>query len=117
MRRARSAGQTPDILARIRRGERVDHYETVRRRKDGGIIHVSLTVSPVCNQAGVVTGASRIACDITDRKLIQQKLIESEQFARSVLESSHDCIQVLSMEGELLSMKSRGQEVPGIDNF
>jgi PAS domain S-box-containing protein len=60
--------EEPGILARIRRGERVDHYETIRRRKDGQLIHISLTVSPVRDEAGNVIGASKIARDITERK-------------------------------------------------
>lgn len=61
------------ILDRIRRGERVDHYETVRRRKDGTLIDISLTVSPVKNAAGRIIGASKIARDITERKQAEQK--------------------------------------------
>ena len=56
------------ILERIRRGERIEHYETVRRRKDGSSIVVSLTVSPVKNAEGRIVGASKIARDVTERK-------------------------------------------------
>jgi PAS domain S-box-containing protein len=56
------------ILARLQRGERIDHYETIRRRKDGRLIHVSLTVSPIKNSKGKIIGASKIARDITERK-------------------------------------------------
>jgi two-component system, chemotaxis family, CheB/CheR fusion protein len=56
------------ILGRVRRGERVDHYETVRRRKDGRLIDVSLTVSPIKDGTGKIVGASKIAQDITERK-------------------------------------------------
>lgn len=56
------------ILARIRRGEGVDHFETVRRRKDGSAVDISLTVSPIRDARGVVVGASKIARDISDRK-------------------------------------------------
>ncbi len=56
------------ILGRIRRGERIEHYETVRRRKDGSLISVSLTVSPVKNSQNQIVGASKIARDITDKK-------------------------------------------------
>ena len=62
------------ILARIRRGERIDHFETIRRRKDGGIINVSLTVSPIKNAEGGIVGASKIARDITQRKLVEAQL-------------------------------------------
>jgi PAS domain S-box-containing protein len=57
-----------EIISRIRRGERVDHYETVRLRKDGTEVDVSLTVSPVRGAGGAVAGASKIARDITERK-------------------------------------------------
>jgi PAS domain S-box-containing protein len=56
------------ITDRIRRGEGIEHYETVRRRKDGTLIEVSLTVSPIRDLEGKVVGASRISRDITDRK-------------------------------------------------
>ena len=61
--------EEPEILQRIRRGERIDHYETVRQRKDGSLIDISLTVSPLKNSAGKVMGASKIARDITEHKL------------------------------------------------
>lgn len=59
------------IISRIRRGERTEHFETLRRRKDGSLIPVSLSVSPVRNAEGVVIGASKIARDITQRKRIE----------------------------------------------
>jgi PAS domain S-box-containing protein len=68
------------ILERIRRGERVNHYETMRQRKDGSLIDISLTVSPVKDAHGKVIGASKIARDITDRKRAEetQKLLLRE---------------------------------------
>ncbi len=76
--------EMPAILNRIRRGERVDHYETKRRRKDGRIIDISLTVSPIRNPDGGIIGASKVARDITDRKLAEQALVEqAERLARS----------------------------------
>jgi PAS domain S-box-containing protein len=60
--------EEPGIIQRIRLGERVDHYETIRRRKDGSLVDISLTVSPVRNAAGVIIGASKIARDISVRK-------------------------------------------------
>lgn len=56
------------ILAKIRAGERVEHFETVRRRKDGTLVDLSLTISPIRNASGTIIGASKIARDITDRK-------------------------------------------------
>jgi len=61
------------IIERIRRGEGTDHYETVRRRKDGGLIDVSLSVSPVMDGSGKVVGASKIVRDITERKQAQAR--------------------------------------------
>ncbi|HWH72673.1 MAG TPA: EAL domain-containing protein, partial [Methylibium sp.] len=60
--------EEPQILARIARGERVDHFETVRRRKDGQLIDVSVTISPIRDASGRVVGASKIARDITSAK-------------------------------------------------
>jgi PAS domain S-box-containing protein len=65
--------EEPGILARIRRGERIDHYDTVRRHKDGTLIDISLTVSPIKNGDGKTIGASKIARDITDRKRAEQQ--------------------------------------------
>ncbi len=66
--------EEPGILGRIRKGERIDHYETVRRRKDGTLIDISLTVSPVRDEEGRIIGASKIARDITLRKRADKEL-------------------------------------------
>lgn len=60
--------EEPGILARIGRGERIEHYETIRRRKDGSLVEISLSVSPIRNRQGRVIGAAKIARDITDRR-------------------------------------------------
>jgi PAS domain S-box-containing protein len=65
------------ILGRLQRGERVDHFETKRQRKDGRIIDVSLTISPIRNSQGIIVGASKIARDITEQKEAQLKLTEA----------------------------------------
>jgi PAS domain S-box-containing protein len=65
--------EEPTILARIRSGERIDHYETIRRRKDGSLIEISLTVSPIKNAEGEIIGASKIARDITERRRAQEQ--------------------------------------------
>ena len=65
--------EEPDILARIRQGERVEHFETIRRRKDGKDIHISLTVSPLKDRQGNIIGASKIARDITERVIAQEQ--------------------------------------------
>lgn len=70
--------EEPEILARLRRGERVDHFETVRVRKDGTRLEISLTISPLKDSAGRIIGASKIARDITERKRAEEALRESE---------------------------------------
>ncbi|HTY58952.1 MAG TPA: PAS domain-containing sensor histidine kinase, partial [Bacteroidota bacterium] len=70
-------GREPfDLLTRIRRGERVEHYSTVRRRKDGTCIEVSATISPIRDIGGEITGASLIARDVTEEKLLRKQLDE-----------------------------------------
>lgn len=66
--------EEPQILARLQRGDRVDHFETVRRRKDGQMIHVSLTISPIRDKEGGIIGASKIARDITELKRTREQL-------------------------------------------
>jgi PAS domain S-box-containing protein len=65
--------EEPNILARIRAGERIDHYETIRRRKDGGLIHISLSVSPIRGANGEIIGAAKIARDITERRRAEEQ--------------------------------------------
>jgi PAS domain S-box-containing protein len=77
-----------DILQRIRRGDRVDHFHTVRRRKDGTLIDVSLTISPVRDRSGRVIGASKVARDITEQKQAERALRESEQRFRIITDAS-----------------------------
>jgi PAS domain S-box-containing protein len=78
-----------EILARIRRGERIDHLETVRRRKDGGLVNVVLTVSPVKNADGAIVGASKIARDISEQRRNQEHIRvlarEAEHRAKNLL--------------------------------
>jgi two-component system CheB/CheR fusion protein len=72
--------EMPANLERIRRGEKVDRYETIRRRKDGSLVDISLTVSPICDETGRIVGASKIARDITARKRAEerQRLLNAE---------------------------------------
>jgi PAS domain S-box-containing protein len=76
------------ILEKIRRGERVEHYETVRRRKDGSLITVAITVSPLFDSQGNVVGASKIARDVTERTTNAR----SAQHLAAIIESSEDAI-------------------------
>ncbi len=73
-----------EILQRLRRGEYTDHFETVRRRKDGTLIDISLTVSPVVNANGKIIGASKIARDITEQRRAEAALRDREIMRRLV---------------------------------
>jgi PAS domain S-box-containing protein len=73
--------EEPQILERLRRGERVDHFETIRITKDGRLIDVSVTISPLRDHHGTIIGASKIARDITLHKRFQQELAAAKQAA------------------------------------
>lgn len=73
--------EEPVILERVRRGEHIQHYESVRRRKNGTLLDVSLTISPIIDRAGRIVGASKIARNITERKQAEAALIKSEKLA------------------------------------
>lgn len=66
-------GEEPEILRRIRAGERVEHFDTIRRRKDGSLVEISLTISPIRNAAGQIVGASKVARDITERRQAEER--------------------------------------------
>ncbi|MEX2122703.1 MAG: PAS domain S-box protein [Woeseia sp.] len=71
--------EEPDILRRVRRGESIEHYETVRRHKDGTLLEISLSVSPIRDQHGRVIGASKIARDVSDRKKLEGALRDADR--------------------------------------
>ena len=90
-----------DILRRLRAGERVDHFETVRRRKNGELVEISVTISPVRDEHGVILGASKIARDITEQK---------RAAARQTLlfrEMSHRIKNLFSLTAGLVSLSAR----------
>jgi PAS domain S-box-containing protein len=70
-----------EILRKLRAGERIDHYETTRVRKNGESVQVSVTISPIRDESGRVIGASKIARDISDRKRMERLLVQSEKLA------------------------------------
>lgn len=90
--------EEPEILARLRRGERIEQYDTVRRRKDGSLIDISLTVSPIKATYGRIIGASKIARDVTERKRVQeqQKLLVNEMKHR--IKNSLATIQAIATQ-------------------
>lgn len=87
------------ILKKIKGGERVRHYETARQTKDGRLIDVSLSISPIYNASGAVIGASTIARDITEKKRDIERLREREARLRSIVEAAVDGIIVIDARG------------------
>lgn len=96
------------ILEQINRGERVDHFETVRVRKDGSTLDISLTISPVKDGSGRVVGASKVARDISPHKRIERALRESEERFRAIVETTPECVKLVSTDGTVLQMNSSG---------
>ncbi len=82
--------EASELLAKIRSGEPVHHYETMRRRKDGRTIHLSVTISPVRNAEGLIVGASSIGREITEQKRAEELLRESEERYRLAMEATSD---------------------------
>lgn len=105
--------EEPGILARLRRGERIHHYETVRRRKDGSLLDISLTVSPVCDGTGRIVGASKIARDITDRKEAERKLRESEQRLTELFAAIPAAIYTTDAQGKITYFNQAAVEFSG----
>jgi PAS domain S-box-containing protein len=87
-----------EVLAKIRRGEKVDHFETIRQRKDGSLVPISLTVSPIRDEEGTVVGASKIARDITERKLVEQSRAELLRVAQEASRLKDEFLATLSHE-------------------
>ena len=105
--------ETEEMLNRLKRGDRIDHYETIRRRKDGAIIDVSLTVSPLFDFTGRLIGASKVARDITAAKRAQIALQEREAHLRSVLDTVPDAMIVIDSKGIMRSFSATAKRLFG----
>ena len=96
------------ILGRIRRGEKVDHYETKRIRKDGTVIDISVTVSPLRDSEGRIIGASKVGRDVTREKLIEAERIEADRRKDEFLAMlAHELRNPLSAIGNAVSLSNR----------
>ncbi len=102
-----------EIIAKVSRGERIDHYETVRRRKDGSEIDVFVTVSPIRDPSGRIIGASKIARDITQLKRAESQLRSSESRLRSIIDTAPDTLVVIDERGRIASFNPAAERLFG----
>ncbi len=102
-----------EILGRIRQGGRVDHFETVRLTKDGRLIDISLTVSPVHDASGAIVGISKVARDITERKRAAAALAEQQEWFRVTLGSIGDGIIASDAEGRVTFINPVAETLTG----
>ena len=98
-----------DILAHIRRGERIEHFDTVRQRKNGSVFDISLTISPVYDSTGRVVGASKVAREITERKRAER----NTALLAAIVDSSDDAIVSKTLDGIITSWNKSAARVFG----
>jgi PAS domain S-box-containing protein len=112
--------EEPAILERIRSGERIDHYDTIRVRKDGALLDISLTISPVKNATGKIIGASKIARDITARKQAEGQIrnlaSEAEHRTRNILATVQAAVQLTQAENVTEFKKSVEGRIQALAN-
>lgn len=100
-------------LRRLRRGEHIHHYETVRRCKDGRLIDISLSASPIRDDKGRVVGAAKILRDITARKRMEAELRNSERLMRAILDTAADVIITIDQHGIIQSVNAAARRLFG----
>ena len=105
--------EEPGILARLRAGERIDHYQTVRRHKDGTLLDISLTVSPIRDKTGRIIAASKIARDITAQKRAEEALRDSERRLQELLAAIPAAIYTTDAEGKITYYNEAAVEFAG----
>ena len=101
------------ILKRLRSGERIEHFETVRAAKNGKRLNISLTVSPMKDSQGRVIGASKIARDVTDSKLTERELREKQDLLRAAFTQTHSFMAILSNDGTVVEANRAALEGTG----
>lgn len=104
------------ILRRLRAGERIEHYETTRVRKDGTFIAVSLSISPVKDKQGKIIGAAKIARDITERKQLEDELRRSKQQLEVIFENIADGIIVYNQDSQMIYANEAAAHLTGFSS-
>ena len=108
--------EEPKILGRLKQGARVNHFETLRKRKDGSLLDISLTISPVKDTLGNIIGASKIARDITERKRTEQALLASEARFRQLADAMPQIVWTAGPDGRIDYVNERWYEFTGLVN-
>jgi PAS domain S-box-containing protein len=103
------------IMERVKQGQRVSHYETIRQGKNGRIMHVSLSISPVRDETGQIVGASTIARDVTEHKRAEEKLHQASLYSRSLIEASVDPLVTISKDGKIMDVNRATELATGVD--
>jgi PAS domain S-box-containing protein len=104
-------------ISRLMAGERIEHFETLRRHKDGRLLDVSLTISAIRDAKGQLIGTSKIARDITRRKRMDEELRQSRERLEAIIETSPECIKIVTAEGTLVSMNKAGLAMLEVDRL
>ncbi|MGE0157789.1 MAG: PAS domain S-box protein [Gemmatimonadales bacterium] len=102
-----------EILGRIRQGQRIAHFETVRLKKNGDAIDISLSVSPIFDPAGKIIGVSKIARDITEQKRLARELAAQQEWFRVTLASIGDAVIASDVEGNVAFQNARAESLTG----
>jgi PAS domain S-box-containing protein len=103
------------IIGKLRRGQRIDHFETTRRRKDGQLINVSLSISPIKDKSGKIIGAAKIARDITAQKSAENKMAENEERLRLALDAGRIGVWEWDIPRDVISWSDRVYEIHGVN--
>ncbi len=107
--------EEPVIIGKIKRGEKIEHYETIRRRKNGELIQISLTVSPIKDKNGTIIGASKIARDITEKKRTENELRESQMMLALAMQSSRMGVWEYEIENDIVQWSPELEEIFGLE--
>ncbi len=103
-----------DVVARLRGGEMIQSFETVRLHKDGRAKYVSVTVSPIRDATGKLTGASKSVRDISERKICEKKLRESEERLSQIINTVNAFVGLLDQTGKVIEVNARALDAAGV---
>ncbi|HYX51250.1 MAG TPA: PAS domain S-box protein, partial [Ktedonobacteraceae bacterium] len=104
------------IIRKLRKGERIEHFDTIRQRKDGTIVAVSLSISPVKDKQGKIIGAAKIGRDITERKLLEDELRRSKQQLEVIFENIADGIIVYNPDNQIIHANEAAAHLNGFSS-